>query len=198
MDNDIHNTLTDLAKQAGFSQTAIVPTDRLIFNKKFRSYCEENLCGNYNAHYACPPSCGTVQDMYERTLPYAFALVLRNDHRVVSALDPAEIRQFKTRHNEQTLAFVREAKTIPGCEPYLLMGAGPCSLCRDCLMRQGLPCPHPDERFSCMSAYCLDVDELAKACGMALSWSLDQASFFSLFLFRKFEEMIASPLADKV
>lgn len=54
-----NNLMIDMALKEGFSDAALVDTDDIVFDASFRSYCEENLCGQYGANYSCPPSCGT-------------------------------------------------------------------------------------------------------------------------------------------
>ena len=51
--------LIQYAKEEGFAVAAVVSTDQIVFDPAFRPYCEENLCGQYNANYSCPPACGT-------------------------------------------------------------------------------------------------------------------------------------------
>ena len=58
----------DLIKEAlsmGFADAAIMDTKDLVFVPEYRQFCEDNLCGNYNLVPACPPACGTVEEMQE-------------------------------------------------------------------------------------------------------------------------------------
>ena len=68
----------DLIKEAlsmGFANAAIMDTKDLVFVPEYRQFCEDNLCGNYNLVPACPPACGTVEEMHEKALKYEKALV---------------------------------------------------------------------------------------------------------------------------
>ena len=51
------------AKELGFSNAAIMDTQKLIFKPEYRRFCEENQCGCYNVNPACPPESGTVETM---------------------------------------------------------------------------------------------------------------------------------------
>ena len=51
-----------LARKAGF-QAAVIDVSQIVFDAGFRKYCEENLCGQYNVNYSCPPQCGTPEEM---------------------------------------------------------------------------------------------------------------------------------------
>ena len=71
----------DLIKEAlsmGFADAAIMDTNViLVFVPEYRQFCEDNLCGNYNLVPACPPACGTVEEMQAKALKYEKALVLQ-------------------------------------------------------------------------------------------------------------------------
>ena len=67
--------LTELARQAGFS-AAVISADRVPVDGNFRAFCEENRCGQYNANYACPPDCGSVEEMFRKIRSAETALVL--------------------------------------------------------------------------------------------------------------------------
>ena len=56
------------AKELGFSNAAIMDTQKLIFKPEYRRFCEENQCGCYNVNPACPPESGTVEAMKQRAL----------------------------------------------------------------------------------------------------------------------------------
>ena len=63
----------DLIKEAlsmGFADAAIMDTKDLVFVPEYRQFCEDNLCGNYNLVPACPPACGTVEEMQAKALKY--------------------------------------------------------------------------------------------------------------------------------
>lgn len=59
--------LLALAHSEGFNPVLISP-EQVPIDPKFRVYCEENLCGNYNANYSCPPDCGTVEELQKKCL----------------------------------------------------------------------------------------------------------------------------------
>ena len=58
------------AKKLGFSNAAIMDTQKLVFKPEYRKFCEENQCGCYNVNPACPPECGTVESMKQRVFAY--------------------------------------------------------------------------------------------------------------------------------
>ena len=67
-----------LAREAGF-EAALLPASQVPTDAKFRPFCEENRCGQYNANYSCPPTCGTPEQMGARIYAGKTALVLKTD-----------------------------------------------------------------------------------------------------------------------
>ena len=55
--------LLDIALEMGFANAALIDTKDIVFNPAFRPLCEENLCGKYGVNYACPPDCGTTEQI---------------------------------------------------------------------------------------------------------------------------------------
>lgn len=159
--------LITLAGEEGFD-AAVIDTERIPVDARFRPFCEENRCGQYNANYSCPPTCGTPEQMRRKLLQGAKALVLKSEWPIESYADQQGIRTGKTTHNNAMLRLnetLKEAGYTGLC-----VGGSCCSLCEPCKMPAGEPCVHPDKRFSCMSAYCVNVAELAARCGMEFVW----------------------------
>lgn len=158
----------DLIKEAlsmGFANAAIMDTKDLVFVPEYRQFCEDNLCGNYNLVPACPPACGTVEEMHEKALKYEKALVLQTVLKD-PVMDPVLFKQAKHAQNiltEQLAKWMQEN----GKEDVLIMSAGPYKNC------------------SCMSAYSVDAQKMADAVGM-VCWADDSdVRFFTQILFHE-------------
>ena len=158
----------DLIKEAlsmGFANAAIMDTQDLVFVPEYRQFCEDNLCGNYNLVPACPPACGTVEEMHEKAMKYEKALVLQTVLKD-PVMDPVLFKQAKHAQNiltEQLAKWMQEN----GKEDVLIMSAGPYKNC------------------SCMSAYSVDAQKMADAVGM-VCWADDSdVRFFTQILFHE-------------
>ena len=172
-----------MALEAGFTAAKVIDTRALVFRPEYRAFCEENRCGQYERNYACPPASGTASEMADRATAWKHALVLNTRRAVKNAMDPEETRPIKEDHSRRSRALYRQLREAGLIDGGMMILAGPCGLCRPCRMTLDQPCPLPDERASCLSAYCVDVAALAGAAGMPLSWDMDQAGFFSMILF---------------
>ena len=171
------------SEEEGFAKTALISTDEIAFEHEFRFFCEQNTCGNYNKNYGCPPYCGTPEEMEAKALRFENALVMQTRTPVKDVCDDKEMRKIKKIHTRMTFHMVEKLKKR-GLDPDGIYGmCGPCNLCELCNMAEGKPCPHEEQRFSCLSAYCIDVTRLAKKCDMDIQWNGDVVSFFSIYFF---------------
>lgn len=170
--------LTELALETGFANAAMIKTENIVFMPSFRPLCAENLCGKYGVNYACPPDCGTVEEMQARVQRWPDALVLQTLWDIDDPMDGSQTKPAKGTHNKLTRRLIDQIH-VPG----LMVGASGCSLCDPCAITAGRPCRFPDQMFSCMSAYCIFVRDLADKCGMDYDCGPHVVALFSMFCF---------------
>lgn len=156
--------IVEEAVQMGFSGAAFIPAAELTVVPEYRKYCEMNLCHRYNVHPACPPQCGTVEEMSARMRKFQRVLVLQTVCENSLAADREGAMRAKREHNKRAERLLRKILSEETAE-YLCMSAGP--------WKNG----------SCMSAYCIDAQKMAEAAGMTC-WTDDgKTRFFSQILF---------------
>ena len=114
------------AKKLGFSDAAVMKTDKLVFVPEYRVFCEENACGNYDKNPACPPESGTVEEMKERALDYENTLVLQTTQDRLM-----DYRKAKLAHNKLTEQLSEKMKAVSYTHlaEWRRLGAG--TLCGD-------------------------------------------------------------------
>lgn len=169
------------AAEEGFAAAAVVDTAQIVFDPMFRPFCEENLCGQYGANHSCPPDCGSAEEMRQRIVSHRHALVLQTIWEISDYSDQPAIKQAKAAHNAAALRLARRLRA-EGC-PGFVVGASGCALCSPCSRTLNLPCRFPEERYSCMSAYCIFVKKLADRCGMEYDCGEGLLAFFGMYVF---------------
>ena len=117
------------ALELGFANAGLIDTGDLIFVPAFRPLCQENLCGKYGVNYACPPDCGTVEEMRQSVLRWPRALVMQSMWDIEDPMDEAQTKPAKGRHNKLTRQLIDRAGA-----PGLMIGASGCSLCTPCAL----------------------------------------------------------------
>lgn len=146
-------------KNLGFQMRQSWIHKNLCSNRNTESFDEENQCGCYNVNPACPPECGTVESMKQRVFAYEKALILQTIQN-----KDMDYKMAKLAHNkltEQLASKIMES----GNTDLLIMSAG------------------PYRHHSCMSAYCVDAQEMADAVGMICWGTDDKIRYFSQILF---------------
>ena len=174
--------LIKLAEAEGF-HAAVLSAKDIPVNAEFRKFCEDNLCGKYNANFSCPPGCGTVEEVHQRLFAADKALVLQTIHEIGSYGNKSAILESK---KDLNIAVLRLTETLrrSGLQGFCL-GYGGCPLCSPCKQVEGEPCAFPEKRISCMSAYCIDVGKLADKCGLEFAWVPEKLFLFGLIALRK-------------
>lgn len=174
--------LLRLAKDEGFLCAMIAPED-IPIDFKFRRYCEQNLCGQYGANYACPPDCGTPEELRDRILAQKHVLVVESIWDVDGFSNIPAMEQAKHTHNSamrQLMQKVKDAGFSGFCAGY-----SGCRICDVCGCKEQKPCPYPEQRIDCLSSYCVDVAELAKRCSLDFAWAPNKLYLFGIIAFRE-------------
>lgn len=164
----------------GFSAAALVETASIPFRHEFRKYCEDNFCGQYGANYSCPPSCGSCQEMQNSVQAFKQALVLQTQWEIPDFRDWSSIFHAKNEHNRLLSEYAK--KNYPMMK-HLIVGASSCGLCERCAILDALPCRFPDQKVSCMSAYCIYVKGLCDQTGMQYDCGPGKIAFFGMIVF---------------
>lgn len=172
-------------REEGFEKAVEISTDELVFVPEYRQFCEQNACGNYNKNYACPPYSGTPEEMKDRVLNYRRCIVFQSKTAVKDAFDNQEMKKLKKRHTQMTLQAMKDLKADGMDMNGFPIMCGPCNFCKTCTMPSGEPCVNEEMRFSCLSAYCIDVGKLAASCDMEIEWTGNAVYYFSLYVFDK-------------
>lgn len=156
------NKYIELAKSIGFKNAKEMLVKDLVFVPAYRKFCEDNLCGNYDKLPACPPKCGSVEEMNARMNEYKRALVLQTEV-VLPEFNQEQYMVAKREHNILAEGVIKQME-LDGVGEYLFMAAGPW------------------KNHSCMSAYCIDAQKMADLCGL-ICWGNDgKVRLFSLVL----------------
>ena len=171
--------LLQLAQQNDF-KAAIISTSDIVVDYSFRQFCEENLCGKYGANYSCPPDCGTPQEVHEKLLSKNYALVLQKICDISGYDDKEAVQSAKNSVNYAVINVMEKMKAEG--DNVIHLGYGGCPLCNPCKCSLGQPCVFPDKKISCISAYCINVAELAKTSKMEFDWSQNKLYLFGMIL----------------
>lgn len=172
--------ILELAAEEGFAASLITP-ELVPIVPEFRMFCEENRCGKYGANYSCPPDCGTVEALHNRILAEELVLVVASQWEIQGYEDQEGVKTSKKAHNAAVLRLMDKLRK--GGVQGFAVGYSGCSLCDPCKRTMNEPCAFPEKRISCMSAYCVNVAELASRCGLDFAWDGNRLYLFGMVPF---------------
>jgi len=157
---------------------AIVPSTSLIFSPEMFNYCKENLCGNYNKSWTCPPACDSMEAQREKILLYKNVLVFTTRHELEDSFDYDGMTRGRELHSLLTAEIKNRLKDAP------VFGSGSCPVCKGkdgnnvCVYPN--PCSYPDKKIGSIEAAGINVTELSKAAGIAYNNGPNTVTFFSM------------------
>jgi predicted metal-binding protein len=135
---------------AGVESAAIIDTETIVTGEWVRRKCRYG-CTGYGACLTCPPHSPTPDKTAEMLKSYTKGLLLHSH----------KFRAVK----RATLQMEKEA-FLSGLPRAFGMGAGPCTLCKECALDEG--CRHPEEARPSIEACGIDVFTTVKNNGFTI------------------------------
>ncbi|MBC8541947.1 DUF2284 domain-containing protein [Bianquea renquensis] len=174
--------ILEFCLEAGAYKAAVLPVERIPFDKSLRAYCEANYCGSYKKNYACPPSVGDPDTVIAKARGYQEALVFQTVGNLEDSFDVEGMEEAGKRHN--AVAEAIRGRIEAQEEQFLQLTAGGCSVCPVCAKVEDKPCRFPERAISSLEAYCMNVSELAGLCKMRYINGQNTVTYFGMFLLR--------------
>ena len=166
----------------GARQAALIPVERIPFDRKFRALCETNACGNYGGCWTCPPDAGDIDGLIQEAQEFSWALVYQTVGQLEDSFDVEGMAEAARVHSQLAQAVLDWGRTLPLARQ-LHLGAGGCRLCPVCARRTEEPCRHPDRALASLETYGIHVAGLAEACGMKYIHGPNTVTYFGAMLF---------------
>ena len=174
--------LVELALGAGFTHAAVADAGILNPRQEVRDMCIANTCRRYNSCWAGPPACGTPEECMERLRRYDTVLLVQNVGQLEDSLDFEGIQETRQHFEDALRALLPQMRErYPDVLP---LGAGCCSLCKDCTYPDA-PCRFPEKAIASMEAYGLLVNEVCTDGGLKYNYGPNTLAFTGCFLFHR-------------
>ena len=171
--------LGKLAEDFGFTAWGELDMKTLEFKPEVRDMCEANTCGQWNRTWACPPACGTLEEMRERVEKYRCGILVQTVGQMEDSFDVETMMETSANHKKNFDALWDELKKeYPGL---MAMGTGGCSRCQKCTYPDA-PCRFPDKLCASMEGCGLVVNEVCTANGLKYNHGKDTICYTACFL----------------
>ncbi len=147
-----HVITTEMALAAGFTNAAYMDLSQVAFREEVRDMCAVNTCGRYGTSWACPPACGTLEEVKAKVQSYDYGILMQVMGNISSSFDLEAIYKIEKTCVDNLFTFLR--KLLAEGYDVAPMSAGGCKLCEKCT--------YPDEpcRFPNMTAPSLEASGL--------------------------------------
>ncbi len=149
--------IMEIIEAAGFSHTGKISMDTVELRDEVRDMCHNGNCGKYARNWSCPPGCGTLDQCRQQLLSYKTGILVQTVGEIEDSMDWEGMKDTEERHKKTFLETAEKLRKIaPG---FLPLGAGTCTLCRECTYPDS-PCRQPERRISSMEAYGILVSDI--------------------------------------
>jgi predicted metal-binding protein len=171
--------LGKIAEECGFTTWGRLDVDTLEFKQEVRDMCQKNTCGKWNASWACPPACGTLEQMRQRVQGYKEGILVQTVGQLEDSFDWETIQETAQAQNEN---FRKMWDIIAQEYPNLMaMGTGACTNCQVCTYPDE-PCRFPQRVAASMEGCGLVVNEVVSKNGMKYNHGPDTICYTGCFL----------------
>ena len=170
------------ALESKAAHAAVLDTSAIQFHEDFRKACEKNVCRKYDTNWMGPPVIGSISELKKRVLGYRQGLLFQTVHQVASSFDWNGMMEAAKAHYAVFMDLRKKIKSKYQVEDLLPLNAGCCSVCEKCAYLDREPCRNPDQSFSSVEAYGMNVIALQKAAGIPYYYGKNTVCFVGLIL----------------
>jgi predicted metal-binding protein len=174
--------IQEKAKELGIHTCIEFDPGLLVPEERIRELCYENKCGNYRAHYMCPPHVGSVEDAKRRLGEFQRGMLLQYSEALDVMTDIEGLLRAKKGLHTRVLRMEEYLRSGGLANAWGLIG-GSCSLCDPCKARSGEPCPQPDEARPSLEAMAIDLLALLDRYGLDSRFHPDKVIWTGCVLF---------------
>ncbi len=174
-----YQELETIAKECGFTHTALLDCSTIRLLPEVRAMCASDKCHQYDANWACPPGCGTLEECEERIRKYQWGILVQTVGQLEDSLDFEGMKETEAAHKESFLKMDEILqKQAPGRLP---LGTGCCSVCKNCTYPDA-PCRFPEKSVSSMEAYGMLVTQVCQDNRLSYYYGSGTIAYTACFL----------------
>lgn len=175
-----YDALKMLSLDAGFTNSGPLDVSTLEFLPEVRDMCASDRCQSYNKSWACPPACGTLEDMRAKVKGYSKGLLVQTVGQLEDNFDWDNMQKSA---QDQSENFERLWTVLEKDYPNLLsMGTGTCTKCKPCTYIDGKPCRFPERLLYSMEACGLFVSKVCTDNNLKYNYGPNTVAYTGCFL----------------
>lgn len=145
-----------LAQQLSVTTSEEFDSNLLVPEQRVRDLCRQNICGNYNNNYTCPPYVGSLEEVRTRLLDFKRGILLQYSKSMDVKSNRAKVLETKVDFHHMIL-HLEECAQARGINTIWGMIGGNCGLCPVCKARSDEPCCYSNKARVSLEAIGIDV-----------------------------------------
>ena len=174
-----YDEILQKAKDCGFTAAAKLDISTLEFLPEVREMCAADKCNMYGKSWACPPACGTLDEMAEKVKGYHEGILVQTVGQLEDSLDWEAMQETSEAQAKNFAALEQElVKDYPNL---WAMGTGTCTKCKKCTYPDA-PCRFPDQVFASMEACGLYVSKVCTDNGLPYNYGPNTLAYTACYL----------------
>ncbi|RBP68997.1 putative metal-binding protein [Alkalibaculum bacchi] len=170
----LKDRLIESFKEIGYDEFKEIELGEILFSKDVFAQCARNICGNFSKYHTCKGS--TIKESKEIISKYNHAFLINKIVELKRGKEMMESLKCVADANEALRKAFKD-------EEVMIMGAGPCTICKTCAITEEKPCRHPDKIQYSMEGSGIDVVRMSINEKMTYNAGRGKIGYFSLILF---------------
>lgn len=167
----------------GFSENKEFDTDRIILDQAVRNMCRQNTCGQYGKNHMCPPAIKGLDEWHKDIALFKKGIIVTKAYSLKNKYDMQSMFEGALDFHK-TLAQVKEdVESFNPHDHFLFLGAGACTICKECTYKEDEPCRFPEKAFPSLEACGIDVMSLSKSAGVKYNNGENTVTYIGAILY---------------
>ncbi|MGI6108586.1 MAG: DUF2284 domain-containing protein [Eubacteriaceae bacterium] len=183
IDTELGRIMEDSAVLPLFDEYCAFNPEIIVLLDEVRDMCAANRCGMYGKNWACPPGCGTLPEIKARIHAYDHGIIVQTVARLEDDFDFEGMVEAEKHNKTNFENLVDELRQMPQIESCMPLGAGTCTLCKECTYPDN-PCRQPERSHSSLEAAGVQVSDLCRDAGIPYYHGRGTVSYTGCVLIR--------------
>jgi predicted metal-binding protein len=156
---------------------------QIKYDPAVREMCKQNVCGQYNRNYMCPPAVKDIEKWKKDISSYKNAVMVTKVYPTKNNFDMSAWSEGLADFRKTFIELKEEIETQFPKKKFLLLGAGGCFICEKCAIVENKPCRFPDKTFTSVEACGIDVMSLSKSAGVKYNNGINTVTFMGVVFY---------------
>ena len=172
------NNISEIIKRHFHSKE--ISIEKIHISLEVRKMCKQNVCGQYNKNWTCPPAVDSLDIIKERITQFNKCFVVYKVYDLKSSID---MKGMIEGAKDFSKTLIKMKSSFNSKINHMILGAGACSLCEKCAYIDGEKCRRPSDALISVEASGIDVMKLMKDNGLKYNNGKNTVTYIGLVFF---------------